>query len=141
MSCMLRASGEYFNVDLFLQECDIEPAKIWRKGELIFPNSPPDGRRSHSSGLNFCVSNADFLDLEQQFTDAIDWFKAFQDDILKLVKFAGVERVVADFGAEIHPPGWCSFTFSPELQVLVGSLGVHLMLSVYPVDDEESSDE
>ena len=134
---MLRGGGEHFDVDLFLQGCDIEPYNIWRKGELVFPNSPSFDRRNHSSGISFCVSDADFLELDKQYSDAMEWFTEFQAEISMLVKFAGVERVTVDFGAEIHPPGWCSFDFPPELQVLIGGLGVHLMLSVYPVDDED----
>ncbi len=136
MSCMLRAGGENFDVDAFLGGCDIEPVKVWRKGDLKFPASQPDGPRIAQSGVSFEVSHADFLDLDIQFADARAWFTENRDFVRSLCQFPGVERVVVDFGAEIHPPGWCFFTIPPDLQVLIGSLDVHLMLSVYPVDDD-----
>ena len=136
MSCMLRAYGENFDVDTFLSDCDIEPIKVWHKGDLRFPSSQPDGPRGTQSGINFEVSDADFAELSVQYTDAELWFTEHQTFIQRLTQFPGVERVVVDFGAEIHPPGWRSFNFPPNLQVLIGGLGVYLELSVYPVDDK-----
>jgi hypothetical protein len=74
--------------------------------------------------------------MKAQLMDSIKWFSENQSLVKRLVSFPGVDDVTADFGAEIRPPGWCTFSVPPELQTLIGGLGVHLMLSVYPTSDE-----
>lgn len=136
MSCILRASGENFDVDQFLSLFNIEPIKFWRRGEARFKSSP-DGEKNKTSGVNFEVSPADFAELELQFEDAKLFFQENADLVRRLRAFPGVEGVTVDFGAEIHPPGWCWFSFPPDLLVLIGSLDVQLMLSVYPVSEDD----
>ena len=140
MSCFLRAAGEKFDVDQFVATCELEPSKVWRKGEPRLPKSRPDGPRCEDSGANFEVSSADFSELKVQFEDARVFFQKNQKILRRLRNYPGVDRVTVDFGAEIHPPGWCWFTFPPDLLVLIGSLNVSLMLSVYPVDDESDTE-
>ena len=58
--------------------------------------------------------------------------------IASLRDFPGVESVSLDFGAEIHPPGWCSFNVPSNLMLACGSLDITLTLSVYPIDPTEA---
>ena len=139
MSCILRAAGENFDVDLFVASCQLSPIKVWRKGEPRFPNGALTEKMNESSGANFKVSSADFSELELQFEDARIFFQENADFVRHLRNFPGVEGVTVDFGSEIHPPGWCWFAFPPDILVLIRSLGVQLMLSVYPVCDEEEN--
>lgn len=111
MSCMLRADGKTFNVDSFLTNCSLEPAKVWRAGEPQFPFSQPHGRIKDTSGISFEVSNADFSELSLQIQDAITFFRTHEGFIVRLTSFPGVERVVADFGVEVSAPVWASFSF------------------------------
>lgn len=135
MSTVLRAAGSDFDIDAFLGACELDPIRVWRKGEPRF-HSRPDGPKNEASGANFEVSSADFSELSAQFEDACVFFKKNADFVRRLCAFPGAEGVIVDFGVEIHPPGWCSFTLPPDLLVLIGSLGVSVMLSVYPVEDE-----
>jgi len=114
-----------------------EPDSFWKKGERRFPNSTVNIKLNGSSGIRFVVSEADFSELPRQIEDAIAFFTQHKADIAKLTAFPGVERAVVDFGAEIHPPGWSSFTFPPQLISLAGTVSVSLCISVYPVDESE----
>lgn len=136
---MLRAFGVHFDVDLFVKDCPLEPVRVWRKGERRYPNSKTNETTSLASSLNFEVSDADFSELKVQFEDAQVWLAAHRIEVTRLVQFPGVEGVSVDFGAEIRPPGWSSFTFPPSLTTLVGALGLELQISVYPTDDESES--
>jgi len=140
MSCILRASGKNFDVEQFVNDCSVKPIAIWHKGDPRFPKSNPDGKRHEDSGANFEISSADFSELEIQIEDARIFFKENEDIVCRLRNFPGVESVTADFGAEIHPPGWYCFTFPSDLLVLIGRLGVEISLSVYPVNGEDETE-
>ena len=135
---MLRASGDDFDVDAFLSTCALEPVAIFKKGERRFKSSQPDAPKRQSSGLNFEASAADFSALDIQMEEALVFIQEQHAFIAGLREFPGVESVSLDFGAEIHPPGWCSFNFPSKLMLACGSLGVSLTLSVYPIEEENN---
>jgi hypothetical protein len=137
MSCVLRASGVNFDVIAFLANCELEPLQVFKKGAARYPVSQPDGPTHERSGINFEVSDADFSQLELQMQEALVFVQQHEIFISALKKFPGVEDVTIDFGAEIRPPGWCSFNFSSDLLLAVGRLGISLELSVYPIGDED----
>lgn len=137
---MLRASGDDFDVDEFLLDCELEPNRIFRKGTPRFPASQPDGPVLKSSGLNFVVSDADFSELDIQMQDALAFLSEHKEFVAKLRDYPGVESLGIDFGAEIHPPGWYSFHFTCDLLLAIGSLGIELELSVYPVQEEDEDE-
>jgi hypothetical protein len=137
MACILRASGTDFDVDAFVATSALAPHSIWRRGELRSVHANPDGERHDTSGLRILVSKAEFSDLGQQIADAIEYLRQHQDAIRALSSRQGVESATLDFGAEVSPPGWSSFIFPPGLLSMVGSAGVAVCLSVYPVDVEE----
>jgi hypothetical protein len=138
---MLRVSGADLDVDALLNGCEIEPVVVWRKGEPRSPASQPTGKVHSFSGANFEVSGADFSELKLQIADALVFLREHESFVRRLRSFPGVEELCLDFGSDIRPPGWCSFSFPPELLVAVGSAGVSLVLSVYPVDDYEDQAE
>lgn len=61
------------------------------------------------------------------------------EELRRLAKFPGVQELLIDFGANIYPPGWCSFRFPYQLLHVAGDLGIDLELSVYPTDPEDDS--
>lgn len=137
MSCILRASGINFDVTAFLSSCKLEPLAVFKKGEARYPASQPEGPKRERSGINFEVSDADFSELARQMQEAIAFVQQHEIFISALKAFPGVENITIDFGAEIHPPGWCSFNFSSDLLLAVGRLGISLELSVYPIGDKD----
>lgn len=134
MTCILRAGGTNFDVDDFIAKSSLVTDSFWRKGEKRFPRSKSSEEINSTSGLRITASEADFSELSQQIEDALAFLRQNQDSIKALSSFPGVEGAVLDFGAEIYPPGWASFTFPAELLLLAGSVGVSLGLSVYPTD-------
>jgi len=139
MSCVLRASGVDFDVAAFLESSEFKPITVFKKGEPRFPSSQPTGPTLERSIINFEVSDAEFSELSLQIKDTLAFVQRNQKFISELKAFPGVEEVTIDLAAEIHPPGWCSFNFSSDLLLAVGTLGISLKLSVYPI--EEDSDQ
>ena len=140
MTCVLRASGTDFDVDACVASFPVSPDSIWRRGEPRYPQSNPDGERHRTSGVRILVSKAHFSDLGRQIADAVEFLRSHQDAIRALAANAGVTSVLLDFGAEVSPPFWSSFTFSPEMLSLAGSAGVALCLSVYPIETGSRDD-
>lgn len=136
MTCILRAGGATFDVDDFLSKSSLVADSLWRKGERRFPRSRSSEEINETSGVRVVASEADFSDLSQQIEDVIAFIRKNQEPVRALASFPGVEGAVLDFGAEIYPPGWASFTLPAELLLLAGSVGVSLCLSVYPTDTE-----
>lgn len=140
MTCILRASGKHFDVDDFISKSSLITSSLWRKGEKRFPNSRTNETTNQASGIRIVASEADFSELSRQIEDVIAFLRQHLDAIKMLTAFHGVEGAVLDFGAELHPPGWASFTFPTELLALAGATGVSLCLSVYPSDPEDDAD-
>lgn len=140
MTCILRAGGANFDVDDFIAKSSLLVDSLWRKGEKRFPRSKSSEEMNSSSGIRVVASEADFSQLSQQIEDVIVFLRQNQDPVRVLASFPGVEGAVLDFGAEIYPPGWASFTFPAELLLLAGSAGVSLCLSVYPTESEGDAD-
>ncbi|MBC9071759.1 hypothetical protein IAI53_07245 [Thauera sp. CAU 1555] len=137
---MLRAGGENFNVDGFIASVPLPIDSLWRKGERRFPNSTKNEKINETSGIRIVASEASFSQFQRQIEDVISFLQANLENVKRLSSFPGVEWLALDFGAEIYPPGWSSFTFPPELLFLSGQAGVSLCLSVYPTENEVEAD-
>jgi hypothetical protein len=137
MSCVLRVWGRDFDVDSFLfNNTELDPINIWYKGQPKL-KTKPNGHVSKTSGLSIELSDADFSELDKQINEAFLFCKAHQNILTKLVSYKGVEGAIADFGVEIYSPWWHSFSFVPKLLLLMGSIGISLGLSIYPISDED----
>lgn len=140
MSCILRVYGDHLDPDALIRAGGIEHYSLWRIGERRFPDDEAS-RRNASSGVRYRVSDADFSELNQQIEDAIRYFRENMPALKRISGFNGVEEAVADFGVDLKPPGLASFCFPPELLTLAGEASVHLMISVYPVSDEDDDEQ
>ena len=140
MSCILRAYGDDFDVHSFVQGSSLIADSVWVKGEKRFPGGARIQIINDSSGIRVVASDAEFTELPRQIEEAISFLHENHDEIRKLTTFPGVEGAVLDFGVDIYPPAWASFTFPPELLSFAGAAGVSLCLSVYPSDSEPSTD-
>ncbi len=137
MSCILRIWGEKFNPETAVSG-PIKPDKIWHTGEKRFPQSEKILTVNKSSGVNFEISNAEFFELEIQIEEATIFFNTHCNWISQLTSSLGVEGAIADFGADIAPPFWASYSFPPSLLSALGKANVTLGLSLYPNDDDEN---
>lgn len=140
MTCILRAGGTNFDVADFISRSSLIADSFWRRGEKRLTRSESSEEQNSTSGLRIIASEADFSELSRQIEDVIAFLRHNENSIKALSCFPGVEGTVLDFGAEIHPPGWGSFTFPSELLLLAGSVGVSLCVSVYPTDSESEAD-
>ena len=91
MAAVLRASGPDFDVDAFVTDCDWRIEKVFHRGEALLPQTRPDGRKRHESGLTVVVSEADFHEFAKTHNAA---------EVRRLVAFSGVKGVVLDFAIE-----------------------------------------
>ncbi len=140
MSCILRAYGNNFDVKSFATTNVLPIDSVWVKGEMRFPGSTVIQTINDSSGVRVVASGAEFTELPKQIEDTIVFLREHHGAIGKLTSYPGVEGAVLDFGVDIYPPGWASFTFPPELLSLAGSVGVSLCLSVYPTEGQTDAD-
>lgn len=137
--CILRALGENFNVDLFLDAVGLVPDHVFRKGRPRFPGSYQLARKS---GFHLIISESEGATFETQVDEAIAFLKANEDALENLGRIPGLERVWLDFSVpsllgdevSIH----CEYV-PPELLFLAGKVGLGLELSLHlPVPEVES---
>jgi len=137
VSAILRASGANFDVDSFAKDSPLAIDRVYRVGDPLRPIVDPHGRKRKRSGFSVVVSEVDFDDFRQQLEDALSFLGDNADELMRLTAFPGVQSLCIDFGANIYPPGWCSFSFPHQLLHLAGQVKVDLVLSVYPTSSEE----
>lgn len=136
---MLRIGGQEFDLDAFAASSSLVPDSTWRRGEKRFPKSQTSTQINETSGLRITASDADMCEFGTQIDEAIQFIRSNQNELHKVIQMPGVEFAELDFGCEIHPPGWSSFTFPPEILALAGTIGASLCVSLYPVDDENEN--
>ena len=141
MSAILRASGETLDVDSFLSGSPLLINRVYRVGEPVFPASKPQGRKHTRSGFSVIASEVDFEDYKLQMKESFFFMRDHAEELRRLVGFTGIQSVCIDFGANIYPPGWCSFRFPHRLMKIAGDLRIDLMLSVYPCEPDEELEE
>src|SRR5687768_8835312 len=91
--CVLRASGDYFDPQGFLNDSALVPCNVFRKGERKAHNRSWD-----SSGFAVVVSEASGENLAQQIQDAIEFLRMHKAEVARLVRVEGVDGVDLDFG-------------------------------------------
>jgi len=137
MSAILRVSGKAFDVDSYLEKSPFNIIKVYRKGEKRSTRS----KVNQCSGINISVSEIDFDRYQGQLEEALVFLTTHEAELHRLRDFPGCDSAYIDFGAEIYPPGWCSFYFPHALLLKAGELRIDLGLSVYPTDPDEEDDE
>ena len=129
--CVLRAASPTFAVDAFLQNSNLRPCDVFRRGEAKRQN----GMAHERSGLTVVVSQADGDDLAGQITDAIEFLKQNREELARLREAVGAENVSLDFGVWRKRVCAQYSRFPPELLLLAGTLGLGIELSIYGADE------
>ena len=140
MSCFLRALGKDFDAEKFVTQTSLPVDDSWRKGDLRFPKSKWNKETLPVSGVKIVVSDANFSELNKQIKESINFLRTHFDAIKVLTSIPEVEEATINFGAEIKDPFWANYFFPPQLLQLAGDLKLHLEVSVYPTQTEESED-
>ncbi len=129
--CVFHANGREFDVTKFLAVSPLEPYDIHHRGEL---------RRSRNtlweeSGCKVNVSDEGWR-LDKQCVDATAFLQRFEVELQRLQAFPGIEDCCLDFGYERRPVVVQSDYLPPDFLKLAGSLGIGIILSLYPPRDE-----
>lgn len=131
MSAILRAYGTDFDVDTFLDGCQLAVCAVKHRGEPVFPASQPKGRHHERSGVHVCVSDADFNEFSRQIEESVEFLGSKYEQVRRLCEWPGIEDTTLDFGIEQRDvPLYCVY-LPPELIRLAGSLGIGIELSHY----------
>lgn len=125
MSCILRISGKNLNIYELL-DIGLEPDNYWVKGD-------PSGKKHLKTGVNYCVSDADFNEFELQKKDAFKYLQNNKKEIKAIHNLAGCENGHLDFGIEQRDEAVQCNTFSPKLIKLIGELDLGIEVSLYPI--------
>ena len=130
MSCVLRVSGDDFNIENFMRITGLKPCMVFKKGEPRF-KLRPRWKRFTESGANFVVSDADFEYLIKQIKDSIKFLRKYGAK-LESYRNSHKDSMSLDFAVD-QRDGWGqSDRFPSELLFLAGSLGIDIQLSQYP---------
>ena len=128
--CVLRASGDYFDPQGFLNDSAFVPCNVFRKGER-----KAQDRSWTTSGFTVVVSEASGDDLAQQIQDAIEFLRMHREEVVRLGRFEGLDGVDLDFGVNRKNGFLQSSYLPPELVTLAGALGVGVEISIYGEDE------
>ncbi len=126
---VLRASGATFDVDGFLSSSPFRPAVVYRRGQRRRPASR--GVQT-ASGFNLVVSDSDDP-LETQVEYALTFLRDKRNELMRLVRFGGIDEIVLDFGCPQGDIASRSGRFPSELLVAAGALSIDLQISFYLV--------
>ena len=127
--CVLRVSGEKFDVAAFLNETDLQPYQVYRAGEEVWPGAKKT-RHFDDNGFKVDVSDAD--DLPAQIEDALAFLRAHESDLRKLAGYNATAEL--DFGISRKNPAEFPAQYDSlpvELLRLSGELAVSICLSHY----------
>jgi hypothetical protein len=137
--CVLRVSGEEFDPDSFLAGSNLQPCKIFRRGEARLPKSAPSGPKYAKSAINLAVSDRSWSELPAQMKDAEEFLTANRSELDRLTNSPGVTDATLDFPVELRINGETVVAqcdrFPASLVSIAGALGIALELSIYPCGD------
>jgi len=128
MSCLLRISGEFLNIEAMLVASPLVSDRSWKKGE----RRNRKGVTHASSGANFLVSERDLDEFDLQVRDATEFLQHHTGTIAAMVAFPGVQDAQLDFGVAL-PEGMVTHCchLPPLLIQLAGRAGIGLEISHY----------
>ncbi|HEY0379456.1 MAG TPA: hypothetical protein VGC87_21240 [Pyrinomonadaceae bacterium] len=124
--CVLRAAGDGFQVEKFLETCTLSPCNVFRKGERKSRDRVWD-----TSGITVVVSDASGDEPDRQVREAVSFLKAHRDELARLRAFDGVTEMGLDFGLN-RKNGFAQYIrFPAELTAIAGELRMGIEVSIY----------
>ena len=129
--CILRASGENFEVDSFLAASTLRPYAVHRRGEVSRKAEP-----FTNSGIKVDVSKAG-KEFAENIADAIGFLEEHEKELERLRAFAGISDIRLDFGVFLQEAVARFYYLPPELVSRAGELGIGIELSCYAVSEDE----
>jgi hypothetical protein len=133
-SCVLRVSGSTAKVRKYLATSDVQPIRVFWKGDTgVLKSRGP----ITTSGFNVELSRAEGI--AAQAAQAVKFIRKHKDSLL-LIKDIGFSSASIDFGlydlaTEDRP--WPSYRLPPSFVELASELGCHIELSFYGAPPDE----
>jgi hypothetical protein len=128
MSCVLRVSGEKFDVDAFCMTSHLVSCQVWHVGEKAHGSRPP----STTSGFNVSVSDANFDQFSASIQDAINFICANREELQRMSASSEISDITLDFAVAMREETMAKYCrFPAELIRLVGEFKMEIELSVY----------
>jgi hypothetical protein len=124
--CVLRATGEDFRPNDFLNGNQFAACNVFHKGER-----KAEDRVWASSGFTVIVSEAPGNNSPRQVRDAVEFLRAHEEELSRLLRCPGLEDVRLDFGISRSDALVASYYLPPELLRLAGLLGIGVEISSY----------
>lgn len=126
--CVLRAPGDDFKPETFLQVSSFSPCNVFRKGEY-----KSESRTWDTSSITVVISEASD-GFAQEIVQALAFLKSNRGEMLRLQNSEGLERMSLDFGVDRRNGFLQSHFFPPELVRLAGEFSMALEVSIYGSD-------
>ena len=122
--CVLRAWGDNFQPEPFLDGSSLQPCNVFHKGARKSASRTWD-----TSGITVVVSEANGF--ARQVTDAIEFLKSNGMELQRLHGNVGVDGLSLDFGVDQKNGFLQSHLFPAELVSLAAEYSMTLEVSVY----------
>jgi hypothetical protein len=123
--CVLRAWGDDFQPESFLNGSPLEPCNVFTKGAR-----KSEGCAWETSGLTVVVSEATD-DFAQQILDALAFLNSNASELRRLQTNVGLDGLSLDFGVNRKNGFLQSHLFPPELISLAAECSMALEVSIY----------
>ena len=126
--CVLRASGETFNVEAFLGKSPFKPSVVYRKGQRRRPAS----RGSQTaSGFNVLISESE--DPDEQTKAALRFLRDNREEVLRLIRSSGVENATLELSCPQREFTSPVAHLPSELLSAAGAFGIDIDVTFYLV--------
>jgi hypothetical protein len=126
-------ADDEFDVDAFLAASSFEPDNVFHRGQR---GRILRGKPCSVTGFTIQISEG-FGQLRGHTEAATDFLREHEMELARLSRYPGVAEVYLDFGYDRRPEAavQCDY-LPPELLGLAGSLGIGIVLSLYPSSNE-----
>jgi hypothetical protein len=121
-------SGANFDVDSFLKTSGFRSTVVYRKGQR---RRPASRGQQKTSGFNVTISESD--DPKKQVEQALAFLTRERDELLRLVRFGGVNDIILDFAFPQREYVTRTARLPAELLTAAGALGIEIDVSFYLV--------
>jgi hypothetical protein len=127
-------SDENLEPDVITQALGVEPNEAWSKGDPIFPNAPPEHRRTHEFGrweLDAPCSPYDTF--EEQLEKLITRLEALPPILKEYIATFDAGLLVGYSSGEVS----IGFYLSPQIIQRMAALGLSIDFDIYPIEPED----
>jgi uncharacterized protein DUF4279 len=126
--CILRVTGESFDVDAFLEKSPFKPDIVYRKGQRRRPASRGTQK---ASGFNVVISQSENPD--EQVRRALKFLRENRPEMLRLMRAKGIDQVTVDLSCPQREFTRRVAHLPNELLSAAGAYGIDIDVSFYLV--------